>query len=216
MRKRLIAILMAVSLLSMSLAGCGSEDNSSADAQSTEQQTEQQEQTQDEQTQQEQTEESSKSGDVFEVMSMSDLDGNEVDSSIFADYDLTMINIWATFCNPCLSEMPELAELSHEYAAGDNKVQIIGICTDITDGKGQPVQEGIDYAKQIVESTGADYLHLVPDEDFMEFLMQEVQAVPTTYFVDSQGKVVGDVAVGARDKASWQKEIDARLAELGA
>ena len=112
MRKRLIAILMAVSLLSMSLAGCGSEDNSSADAQSTEQQTEQQEQTQDEQTQQEQTEESSKSGDVFEVMSMSDLDGNEVDSSIFADYDLTMINIWATFCNPCLSEMPELAELS--------------------------------------------------------------------------------------------------------
>ena len=211
MRKRLIAILMAVALLSMTLAGCGSEDSGSADAQSTEQQTEQQEQTQDEQT-----EESSKSGDVFEVMSMSDLDGNEVDSSIFADYDLTMINIWATFCNPCLSEMPELAELSHEYAAGDNKVQIIGICTDITDGKGQAVQEGVDYAKQIVESTGADYLHLVPDEDFMEFLMQEVQAVPTTYFVDSQGKVVGDVAVGARDKASWQKEIDARLAELGA
>lgn len=38
--------------------------------------------------------------------------------------------------------------------------------------------------------------------------------VPTTYFVDSQGKVVGEATLGARDKASWQQEIDARLAML--
>lgn len=137
-----------------------------------------------------------------------------MDSSVFEDYDLTMINIWATFCNPCLSEMPELAELSSEYAAGDNNVQIIGICTDITDIEGQPVQEGVDLAKQIVELTGASYCHLVPDADLMEFLMQEVAVVPTTYFVDSQGKVVGEATLGARDKASWQQEIDARLAML--
>ena len=110
--------------------------------------------------------------------------------------------------------MPELAELSSEYAAGDNNVQIIGICTDITDIEGQPVQEGVDLAKQIVELTGASYRHLVPDADLMEFLMQEVAVVPTTYFVDSQGKVVGEATLGARDKASWQQEIDARLAML--
>ena len=109
---------------------------------------------------------------------------------------------------------PELAELSSEYAAGDNNVQIIGICTDITDIEGQPVQEGVDLAKQIVELTGASYRHLVPDADLMEFLMQEVAVVPTTYFVDSQGKVVGEATLGARDKASWQQEIDARLAML--
>ena len=158
--------------------------------------------------------EQQESGDVFETLSLTDLDGNEVDSSVFEDYDLTMINIWATFCNPCLSEMPELAELSSEYAAGDNNVQIIGICTDITDIEGQPVQEGVDLAKQIVELTGASYRHLVPDADLMEFLMQEVAVVPTTYFVDSQGKVVGEATLGARDKASWQQEIDARLAML--
>ena len=41
-----------------------------------------------------------------------DLDGNEVTESILKDKDVTMINIWGTFCPPCIEEMPELAKLS--------------------------------------------------------------------------------------------------------
>lgn len=205
MVKRIFAALLTVALLTAGMAACSGQ-----------QQTVEEETVQlpADEEQQEAEPEQQESGDVFETLSLTDLDGNEVDSSVFEDYDLTMINIWATFCNPCLSEMPELAELSSEYAAGDNNVQIIGICTDITDIEGQPVQEGVDLAKQIVELTGASYRHLVPDADLMEFLMQEVAVVPTTYFVDSQGKVVGEATLGARDKASWQQEIDARLAML--
>lgn len=198
MAKRIFAALLTSALLTAGMAACSG----------------QQQAVEEETVQLPADEEQQESGDVFETLSLTDLDGNEVDSSVFEDYDLTMINIWATFCNPCLSEMPELAELSSEYAAGDNNVQIIGICTDITDIEGQPVQEGVDLAKQIVELTGASYRHLVPDADLMEFLMQEVAVVPTTYFVDSQGKVVGEATLGARDKASWQQEIDARLAML--
>lgn len=198
MAKRIFAALLTAALLTAGMAACSG----------------QQQTVEEETVQLPADEEQQESGDVFETLSLTDLDGNEVDSSVFEDYDLTMINIWATFCNPCLSEMPELAELSSEYAAGDNNVQIIGICTDITDIEGQPVQEGVDLAKQIVELTGASYRHLVPDADLMEFLMQEVAVVPTTYFVDSQGKVVGEATLGARDKASWQQEIDARLAML--
>ena len=198
MAKRIFAALLTAALLTAGMAACSG----------------QQQTVEEETVQLPADEEQQESGDVFETLSLTDLDGNEVDSSVFEDYDLTMINIWATFCNPCLSEMPELAELSSEYAAGDNNVQIIGICTDITDIEGQPVQEGVDLAKQIVELTGASYRHLVPDADLMEFLMQEVAVVPTTYFVESQGKVVGEATLGARDKASWQQEIDARLAML--
>ena len=219
MAKRIFAALLTAALLTAGMAACSGQQQTveeetvqlPADEEQQEAEPEQQEA---EPEQQEAEPEQQESGDVFETLSLTDLDGNEVDSSVFEDYDLTMINIWATFCNPCLSEMPELAELSSEYAAGDNNVQIIGICTDITDIEGQPVQEGVDLAKQIVELTGASYRHLVPDADLMEFLMQEVAVVPTTYFVDSQGKVVGEATLGARDKASWQQEIDARLAML--
>ena len=43
------------------------------------------------------------------------LDGETVTQDIFQDHDLTMINIWATFCGPCLSEMPDLGEIHEEY-----------------------------------------------------------------------------------------------------
>ena len=36
------------------------------------------------------------------------LEGNSIDQTIFADYPLTMVNVWATFCTPCLNEMPDL------------------------------------------------------------------------------------------------------------
>ena len=55
-----------------------------------------------------QTGESEESRGVFEAFTAQDLDGNQVDQSIFADADLTMINVWGTFCTPCLDEMPDL------------------------------------------------------------------------------------------------------------
>ena len=93
-------------------------------------------------------------------------------------------------------------------------MQIIGICTDITDLSGNTTQEAVDGAKQIVEMTGAAYPHLIPNDEFMAFLMQEVPGVPTTFFVDENGEVIGDEVVGAKSKDAWQKEIESRLAML--
>lgn len=93
-------------------------------------------------------------------------------------------------------------------------VQIIGICTDITDLSGNTTQEAVDGAKQIVEMTGAAYPHLIPNDEFMAFLMQEVPGVPTTFFVDENGEVIGDEVVGAKSKDAWQQEIESRLAML--
>ena len=36
------------------------------------------------------------------------LEGDGITSDIFSESRLTMINVWATYCNPCLSEMPGL------------------------------------------------------------------------------------------------------------
>ena len=59
-----------------------------------------------------------------------------------------------------------------------------------------------------------DSTHLVPDDEMLNFLMENIIGVPTTFFVDSQGKEVGESVIGARDQAAWQEEINNRLAML--
>ncbi|NCE73863.1 TlpA family protein disulfide reductase [Anaerotruncus sp. X29] len=138
-----------------------------------------------------------------------DLDGNEVTQEIFSNADLTMINIWATYCNPCLGEMPDLGVLAEEYA--DQGVQIIGILMDVYDQNWNVVQSQVDLAKEIIQETGADYLHLMPSTDLIYAKLRYVQAVPETIFVDKEGNLVGEPHLGARTKNKWSEEIQKRL-----
>ena len=149
---------------------------------------------------------------VFEAFEAEDLEGNPVTEAIFADYDLTMINLWATFCGPCLSETPDLGQLSAEYQ--DQGVQIIGICTDTVSYDGTLVEEQVETARQMAEETGASYLHLVPVGDLAATLLPQIQVVPTTVFVDREGRQVGGALAGARDADGWRELIEEYRAML--
>ena len=159
-----------------------------------------------------QTGESEESRGVFEAFTAQDLDGNQVDQSIFADADLTMINVWGTFCTPCLDEMPDLGELSEEYK--DKGMQIIGICSDTVNADRELDEAQVKKAKELAEQTGADYLHLAMSGDLVDTLLPQVMAVPMTIFVDSEGKQVGSAYMGARDKDGWTEIIDEMLASV--
>ena len=146
---------------------------------------------------------------LFEEFEAADLEGNAVTQDLFAEHDLTMINIWATFCGPCISEMPELGVLSEEYK--DQGVQIVGLCIDAAGVDGAVNESQLEEAKRIVEETGASYLHIIPGETLATSLMMQVQAVPTTIFVDKEGKQVGMGVMGARDKDAWSAMIQELL-----
>ena len=150
---------------------------------------------------------------VFENFTAQDLDGNPVDESIFQGYDVTMINLWGTFCGPCLQEMPDLGELADEY--GDKGVQIVGICTDAVNSDGEVLADVVETAKEDIQDTGADYLHLVPTGEIFTDLLPRVSAVPTTIFVDESGRQIGLADMGARDKDTWIQVIEEKLAEAG-
>ena len=51
---------------------------------------------------------------VYIAFEGTDLEGNKVSQEVFTQSKLTMVNVWATFCNPCLNEMPGLGELAAE------------------------------------------------------------------------------------------------------
>ncbi len=144
-----------------------------------------------------------------------DMEGNAVTADIFGQSKLTMVNVWATYCNPCLSEMPELGELAGEYDAAD--FQLIGIISDVPEMmegvEADKIEKAQEEARSLIERTGADYPHLLLNVSLHNALLTDVTAVPTTFFIDGEGRVLGSV-VGARDKESWKELIDALLAEL--
>jgi len=120
-----------------------------------------------------------------------DLHGNPVTNEIFAGKDLTVLNVWGTYCNPCIEEMPDLASWSAEMP---ENVQLIGVVCDLASLDDASTLET---ANAICEATGADcYPSLVANETLMP-LLSSVVGVPTTFFVDGEGKLVGNPIVGA-------------------
>ena len=138
----------------------------------------------------------------------STIDGEALIAECFGDSKLTMINVWATYCNPCLSEMPDLGEIAASYDTAD--FQILGIISDVMDESGE---EDIEYAKELINQTGANYPHLLLNESLYSNLVGAVSSVPTTFFVNQEGEVLGYV-VGAKSKGDWEAIINELLAEM--
>ncbi|WP_273227194.1 TlpA family protein disulfide reductase [Geosporobacter ferrireducens] len=134
------------------------------------------------------------------------LDGKEIDSSILKSSKLTMINVWATFCQPCIEEMPDLQRLYEEVSSVG--VNIIGVVSDTPD------EETETLAKKILSTKGVKYTNIIPDETIVNNVLQNISALPTTLFVDSEGNIIGDLIVGARSKEEYKKEILNRLKNM--
>jgi thiol-disulfide isomerase/thioredoxin len=141
---------------------------------------------------------------IYITFEGTDLEGNAVSQEVFAQSGLTMVNVWATYCNPCLSEMPGLGELAAEY--DPSEFQIIGVVSDVREGEDQTLVE------DLVRETGADYTHLLANASLDQALLSSVSGVPTTFFFDGEGAYLGGV-VGAAEKSYWEELIHGLLEE---
>lgn len=137
-----------------------------------------------------------------------DIYGNEFDQTIFEGKELTMVNIWGTFCPPCKREMPDLGKLNREY--DPDRFQVVGIVCDLITEDLTLDPDLVELAGQIAEETGADYTHLALEGDLIPMLFR-FDSVPTTVFVDSEGNQVGTFYVGANTEEGWRKIIDSLL-----
>ena len=134
------------------------------------------------------------------------LEGKEIDSSIFKDSKLTMINVWGTFCTPCIAELSDLQKLSEEVKS--QNVNVIGIVSDTPD------KDNEELAKEILSKKGVTYTNIIPDETIINNILEKIALVPTTLFVDSEGNVVGDLIVGSKGTEEYKKEIVDRLKNI--
>ena len=116
-----------------------------------------------------------------------DLDGTPHHSSEW-DASLLIINFWASWCGPCLEEMPRFIELQSRY--GDQGVQFIGIGID----QPEPLQK-------IVDRLGVNYPVLQGDFEAMEVAKKfgnTYGVLPYTSILNRNGELIHEIAGGVK------------------
>lgn len=88
-----------------------------------------------------------------------------------------LVNFWATWCPPCLEEIPDLVELHEAHKKSD--LVVIGVALESTEKS----------VKQFVDKKHVSYPVVVGDYD-LAAQVGEVEALPTSYLFDPTGKLV--------------------------
>lgn len=150
-------------------------------------------------------------GSTFPQFEGKDLDGNSVDSSLFANNAFTVVNFWFSGCKPCVAELGDLNALNETLKKQGGA--LIGINVDTLDGNA----DAISTAKSLLESKGASYQNIYfPSDSAAGDFAGDIMAFPTTYVIDRSGAIVGEAMLGGIDNednmAALQTIIDQVLA----
>lgn len=149
---------------------------------------------------------SDSSSSVFSGFAGKDLDGNNVDESLFSKNAVTVVNFWFSGCKPCVAELPELNKLNEKLKEMGGEV--VGINTETLDDN----QDGIKEAKKILEKQGASYRNLTFDSNSeLGKYAGNIVAFPTTILVDRNGNIVGEPLLGGIDE---QKNYDSLMKQI--
>lgn len=140
---------------------------------------------------------SDESTGVFKGFKGKDLNGNDVDDSLFAKNKVTVVNFWFSGCKPCVGELSKLNELNEKLKEMGGEV--VGINTDTLDNN----EAGIKEAKEILKAQGASYKNLTFDSNStVGKYAGNIMAFPTTVLVDKDGNIVGEPFMGGIDDQS--------------
>ena len=137
------------------------------------------------------------------------VDGKTYTQDIFSKYDLTMVNVFTTWCSPCINEIPELEKLYQEMK--DKGVGVVGVTRDTIGSGGKQDEEAVKKAQVIQEKTKASYPFLIPDSGMMNGRLNGISAFPETFFVDKNGNIVGETYSGSHSLDEWKEIVEKEL-----
>jgi peroxiredoxin len=127
---------------------------------------------------------------------VNDLSGNEVKLSQYRG-QLVLLNIWATWCGPCVREIPDLNALHHSYK--DKNVVVLGVSVDAK----------MDDVKQALNSNiKIDYAVWFANQDFIKQF--QISSIPHTMIIDKNGFVVQQM-IGMQSKETFEGAIQKAL-----
>ena len=133
------------------------------------------------------------------AFTLQDLDGKNVSLAGLRG-KVVVLDFWATWCPPCVKEIPHFVELHEQYK--DKGVEIVGISLD---------DAGISVVKAFVQKYQIKYPILMTDGR-VDKAFGGISGIPTTFVIDSAGNI-SKKYVGYNSKAVFETDIKALLAE---
>ncbi len=127
---------------------------------------------------------------------LTDLNGEQIDLKNFGG-KMMILDFWATHCPPCKQEMPIFNKLYKEYKDQGLVVVAVSLDRGRAQAKVQP----------FVDDNGLEFHVGYPTREIMAEWGQEIQYIPTTYIIDSEGKIHERI-VGGKPESFWQGYID--------
>lgn len=109
-----------------------------------------------------------------------------------------VVNLWATWCPPCVKELPTLAALAHSLA--DKGILVLPVSSD---------RGGAKTVKAFYAAHGIDGLPVLIDKDSALTHAFGIQGLPTTFLIDRTGKIVG-VEQGGMDWSTQEAAAEVR------
>ena len=98
-----------------------------------------------------------------------------------------VVNFWATWCAPCIKEIPDIAEFAKAQAALGDKTRVLGIAID-WDETGKKEADAAKL-KRTAKKFGHSY-PLVLGDDNTEKVFGRIKGMPTTLVYNAEGKLV--------------------------
>ncbi len=138
-----------------------------------------------------------------------DIYGNPVSNEVFADYDYTIIDVWGTYCNPCIKAMPDMKKVYDEYK--EKGINVMGIVVDVQNADRTPQMDSIGTARAIVEKQEADFTHILIPENLLYSLLSDIRVIPTQFLVDNEGNIVTEFFEGGKNFEKWSELLDKKI-----
>ena len=123
-------------------------------------------------------------------ISITDLDGKPVALDGFKG-KVVLLNLWATWCQPCIKEMPSLVDLQKKLGSA---LTVVAVSED---------HGGEVIVKLFVQKLGLDALKIGLDPKMTAGRAFQVRGLPSSFLIGADGKVLGEVE-GAADWSSDQ------------
>lgn len=138
---------------------------------------------------------------VMTGLTIETADGRRLSEEAFRGR-FVLVNVWATWCPPCVKEMPSLDRL--QAMKGDSGFEVVALSID---------RQGLEVVQPFFQRTGLTHLAIYLDREARSMPALKITGLPTTVLVDPAGREIARWP-GARewDQPATVAEIDEHIA----
>lgn len=136
------------------------------------------------------------------------LSGDPITSTVFYDYDLTVINFWASYCYPDINELTTLQAFYEQLKQKYTNINFVQVVIDT------PGEEAEKVVEQAYKEAGVTFTTIVPDQNMASWIIDNLNGLPTTIFVDNTGKPTSTKVEGVQDLDYYMETTESELKKI--